>query len=94
MNLKDKTVVVTGGARGIGKALSQAFSDQGARIVVADILAEETSETAAAISGLAVTCDVSREEDIQQLVIAAESAYGPIELYCSHGGASRREPTH
>ena len=69
MNLKDKTVVVTGGARGIGKALSQAFSDQGARVVVADILAEETSETAAAISGLAVTCDVSREEDIQQLVI-------------------------
>ncbi|MBT5228461.1 MAG: SDR family NAD(P)-dependent oxidoreductase, partial [Proteobacteria bacterium] len=45
MNLKDKTVVVTGGARGIGKALSQAFSDQGARVVVADILAEETSET-------------------------------------------------
>ena len=94
MNLKDKTVVVTGGARGIGKALSQAFSDQGARVVVADILAEETSETAAAISGLAVTCDVSREEDIQQLVIAAESAYGPIDLFCSNAGICRGEPNH
>lgn len=94
MNLKDKTVVVTGGARGIGKALSQAFSDQGARVVVADILAEETSETAAAISGLAVTCDVSREEDIQQLVIAAESAYGPIDLFCSNAGICRGEPEH
>ncbi|MBT3429874.1 MAG: SDR family NAD(P)-dependent oxidoreductase, partial [Proteobacteria bacterium] len=94
MNLKDKTVVVTGGARGIGKALSQAFSDQGARVVVADILAEETSETAAAISGLAVTCDVSREEDIQQLVSAAESAYGPIDLFCSNAGICRGEPNH
>ena len=94
MNLKDKTVVVTGGARGIGKALCRAFSDQGARVVVADILAEETSETAAAISGLAVTCDVSREEDIQQLVIAAESAYGPIDLFCSNAGICRGEPNH
>lgn len=94
MNLKDKTVVVTGGARGIGKALSQAFSDQGARVVVADILAEETSETAAALSGLAVTCDVSREEEIQQLVIAAESAYGPIDLFCSNAGICRGEPEH
>ena len=94
MNLKDKTVVVTGGARGIGKALCRAFSDQGARVVVADILAEETSETAAAISGLAVTCDVSREEDIQQLVIAAESAYGPIDLFCSNAGICRGEPEH
>ena len=92
MNLKDKTVVVTGGARGIGKALCRTFSDQGARVVVADILAEETSETAAAISGLAVTCDVSREEDIQQLVIAAESAYGPIDLFCSNAGICRGEP--
>lgn len=94
MNLKDKTVVVTGGARGVGKALCRAFSDQGARVVVADILAEETSETAAAISGLAVTCDVSREEDIQQLVIAAESAYGPIDLFCSNAGICRGEPEH
>lgn len=94
MNLKDKTVVVTGGARGIGKALCRAFSDQGARVVVADILAEETSETAAAISGLAVTCDVSREEDIQQLVIAAESAYGSIDLFCSNAGICRGEPEH
>lgn len=94
MNLKDKTVVVTGGARGIGKALCRTFSDQGARVVVADILAEETSETAAAISGLAVTCDVSREEDIQQLVSAAESAYGPIDLFYSNAGICRGEPNH
>jgi len=94
MNLNDKTVVVTGGARGIGKALGQAFSDQGAHVVVADILAEETSKTAAAISGFAVTCDVSREEEIQQLVIAAESVYGPIDLFCSNAGICRGEPEH
>jgi len=94
VNLKDKTVVVTGGARGIGKALCRAFSDQGARVVVADILAEETSETAAALSGLAVPCDVSREEDIQHLVNTVESAYGPIDLFCSNAGICRGEPEH
>ena len=73
MNLKDKTAVVTGGARGIGKALCRAFSDHGARVVVADLLAADAADTAAAISGLAVTCDVSREEDIQQLVYAEAS---------------------
>ena len=94
MNLKDKTVVVTGGARGIGKALCRAFSDHGARVVVADLLAADAADTAAAISGLAVTCDVSREEDIQQLVSAAENAYGPIDLFCSNAGICRGEPNH
>ena len=94
MNLKDKTAVVTGGARGIGKALCRAFSDHGARVVVADLLAADAADTAAAISGLAVTCDVSREEDIQQLVSAAESAYGPIDLFCSNAGICRGEPNH
>ncbi len=58
MKLNDKTVVVTGGARGIGEALCHAFAHQGARVVVADILEHEATATAAEIGGLAVACDV------------------------------------
>jgi len=68
MKLKDKTVVVTGGARGIGKALCNAFAREGAQVVVADMLEHEAAEAAAEIDGLAVACDVTRESDIQQLV--------------------------
>ena len=47
MKLNDKIVVVTGGARGIGKALAIAFNREGARIVVADLLVDEALATAA-----------------------------------------------
>ena len=60
MKLKDKTVVVTGGARGIGKALCHAFTREGAQVVVADMLEHEATEAAAGIDGLAVACDVNR----------------------------------
>lgn len=94
MKLIDKTVVVTGGARGIGKALCAAFSNEGARLVVADRLAEEAASTAAEIGGLGVACDVSRESDIQQLVAATEQEYGPIDLFCSNAGICVGEPSH
>ena len=86
MKLKDKTVVVTGGARGIGKALCNAFAREGAQVVVADMLEHEATETAAEIDGLAVACDVTRESDIQQLVNETERVYGSIDLFCSNAG--------
>ena len=67
MNVNQKTVVVTGGARGIGKALALRFAEEGARVVVADRLQNEANETAAQVNGLAVVCDVENEQDIQQL---------------------------
>ena len=51
MKLKDKTVVVTGGARGIGKALCNAFAREGAQVVT-DMLENEAIEAAAEIDGL------------------------------------------
>ena len=94
MKLKDKTVVVTGGARGIGKALCSAFAHEGARVVVADLLADEATATAAEIDGLGVACDVSSESDIQNLVATTEREYGPIDLFCSNAGICVGEPGH
>ena len=94
MKLKDKTVIVTGGARGIGKALCTAFVGEGARVVVADLLAKEAAATAAEIGGFSIACDVSRESDIQQLVAATETEYGPIDLFCSNAGICAGEPGH
>ena len=94
MKLNNKTVIVTGGARGIGRALCQAFAKLGARVVVADMLEDEAKSTAAEIEGLGVSCDVSRESDIENLVRSAEEVFGSIDLFCSNAGICVGEPHH
>jgi NAD(P)-dependent dehydrogenase (short-subunit alcohol dehydrogenase family) len=87
MEIKDKVVVITGGANGIGAALSRRLAREGAKgIVVADI--DETSANVVAheIRGAAFKCDVSREDDVKRLVRFAEEKYGPINLFCSNAG--------
>ena len=94
MKLIDKTVIVTGGARGIGRALCRAFAANGARVVVADLLEEHAKIVAAEIEGLGVGCDVTNESEIQTLVRDAEKQYGPIDLFCSNAGICVGEPDH
>ncbi len=92
MNVNDKTVVVTGGARGLGKALSVRFAEEGARVVVADLTQENARQTADQFQGLAVACDVAKEADIQDLVARTEQHFGPIDLFCSNAGVCFGEP--
>jgi NAD(P)-dependent dehydrogenase (short-subunit alcohol dehydrogenase family) len=94
MDIKDKVVVVTGGASGIGTGLAQRFAQEGARaIVVADVNAERAQGVAAAIGAQAVAlrCDVSREEDIRQLVSEATARFGRVDVYCSNAGILGRK---
>ena len=87
MDVKDRIVVVTGAASGIGRALARCFASAGARLVVcADINADGAAETAAAIGGIARTVDVAREADIQDLIECTEAEHGPIDLFCSNAG--------
>ncbi len=87
MELKDKVIVVTGGGRGIGRGLCERFAQESpAGIVVADIDEDEARQTADAVSGLPVVCDVRHEESIRKLVAAAENAFGPIDLFCANAG--------
>ena len=56
MKLKDKTVIVTGGASGIGAALATRFSAEGAQVVVADVNKSVATELANSIGGTAYKC--------------------------------------
>lgn len=90
MDIRDKVAVITGGAGGIGAALARRFHAEGARgIVVADLQEASLRDVAAEVGGLAVPCDVAREEDIRRLVARAEEAYGPIDIFCSNAGIAR-----
>ena len=83
MELKDKHVIVTGGASGIGRALCRRFASEGARgVVVADRDGEGAERVAREVGGLGVETDVSDEAQIVSLVEAAERRYGQIDLFC------------
>ncbi len=87
MDIKDRVVVVTGGASGIGRAAAIRFAQGGARgVVVADINADALKTVADSVKGLAVRCDVSKEADIKALVAAAEARYGQVDVYFSNAG--------
>ena len=90
MKIADKSVVVTGGASGIGLALARRFSAEGARdIALADLREDVLQEAAGEIDALAVPCDVAVEADIKRLVAAAEDAFGPIDVFVSNAGIAR-----
>ncbi len=94
MNIQNKVAVITGGAGGIGSALTHALAEKGAKLVVSDLNLEAAQAVADEVGGIAVACDVSKEADIQALIAAAENQYGQVDLFCSNAGFGRGEPSH
>jgi NAD(P)-dependent dehydrogenase (short-subunit alcohol dehydrogenase family) len=87
MIVRDKVVVVTGAARGIGRGLVKRFYKEGARAVVsADLDGASAKKLAADTGGFAMRIDVGREADIQRLVAETITRYGQIDLFCSNAG--------
>lgn len=93
MHPKGKVCVVTGGASGIGEAVARAYAKAGARgVVVADLKTsgDKLESVARDIGGLAVPTDVSNEAEVKALIAAAEAKYGPVDVYFSNAGLSRK----
>src|SRR6202158_93255 len=87
MDVDGRVIVVTGGARGIGRALATRFARERAEVVVVvDVDLDGASEVAKAIGGSAVRCDVSRESEVEQLVNRVQSEHGRIDIFCSNAG--------
>ena len=80
MKLENRVAVVTGAGQGIGKAIAEKLSQEGAKVVVADLNAETAKTTAADIGGLAHTVDVSSEEQVSRLVSTTLEHYGKIDV--------------
>src|SRR5258705_2591564 len=93
MHVKGKVCVVTGAASGIGEAVARAYAQAGARgVVVADLKTsrDRLANVAGDIDGLAVTADVGLEGDIKALIAAAEAKFGPVDIFFSNAGLSRK----
>ncbi len=95
MDYKNQTVIVTGGSRGIGKAVALAFGSKGANVVVNYTSSEgkalETVEEIKSLGGeaIAVKCNVSVAEDVDGLLKATKEAFGTIDYLVNNAGVTR-----
>src|SRR5262245_42278111 len=89
--IKNKTVVITGAASGIGRALALAFAADGARVIGADVNEAGLKEIAAR-GVTTVTTDVTRDQDVRRLISAAIDSTGRIDVLFNNAGlgGSRR----
>jgi len=87
VELRDKVVIITGAARGIGASLSRLAADQGASaVVVADLDVDLAKVVAREVDGLAVRCNVGVEDDVNNLVSATLERFGRIDVLVSNAG--------
>ena len=89
MELTGRTIVVTGGASGIGRAMAERFAMEAAQgVVVADLDQARCDEVAEGIAGAAigVACDVTDEAQVGALIDRAEQEFGTVDIFCANAG--------
>ena len=88
MKLEGKVAVITGSARGIGCAIAEAMSREGALVVITDRDREEAARTAARIgdSAIAIGADVSRPEEIEALFAETVRKFGKVDILVNNAG--------
>ena len=99
-NLKGKTAIITGGGNGIGRAICEILSAQGANVVIADLKLEDAQKVAEELnsaggSALPVLCNVTKDEDLCNLVKVTVEKFGGITILVNNaggGGAGRENP--
>ena len=97
LGLKGKVAIVTGGARGIGKASVEAYAREGANVVIGDMIIDEAQAVAKSISkggvkAIAVKCDVSKKTDANNLAAAALKEFGKIDILFNNAGFTVAKP--
>ena len=96
LGLADKAAIVTGGSRGIGRAIALALADEGCRVAICargeDALrATEAELRARGVDTLGIVADVSRAEDIERLVADTVARFGRLDILVNNAGGRSSE---
>lgn len=91
MKLKGKTAIITGGAQGIGRAISLRLAREGANTGILDIKKDVADKTVAEINGLgvkatAIACDVTNYEKVKEAVSKVHKEFGSIDILINNAG--------
>lgn len=87
MDLHGKNIIITGAARGIGRALAHTFANAGAaHIIAVDLNLEGARKTASDVYGTALQIDVRKEEQIIELLDYADKNHDGVDIFCSNAG--------
>jgi len=94
MDLSTKVAIVTGSGQGIGREIAFTLAEQGASVVISDINAASANEVAAEIvakngKSIAVTADVTVQEEVASLVDQTVSSFGRIDILVNNAGITR-----
>ena len=92
MLLKGRVAIVTGGAKGMGRAIAERFATEGAKVTVADIDMPGAEETLRLVrtaggQGLAVKCDVTSADQVKAMTDATVAAFGRLDILVNNAGA-------
>jgi 3-oxoacyl-[acyl-carrier protein] reductase len=99
MRLKDKVAIITGGGRGIGKAIALGFANQGAHIVVVARTESEVIAVAEKVKelgreSLGFVCDISDENQVKNLVDATFNKFKRIDVLINNAGIGSMRPVY
>ncbi len=94
--LDDKVAIVTGSARGIGRATAELLSEQGAKVLINDLDGDAAEQTASEIAGETVVYhgDLTKEGAADELVQAAVDAWGKLDIIVNNAGYTIDAPIH
>ena len=96
-SVQQQVVIVSGGSRGIGRALAVGFAQRDARVIITGRHADSLEATAREIGTAdnpvrAITCDVSRRDQVETLVNTVIEEFGQIDTLINVAGVNRRKP--
>ena len=99
MRLKDKVAIITGGGRGIGKAIALGFANQGAHIIVAARTESEVSSVSEKIiqigrKSLGIVCDISDESQVKNLIDTTIKKFEKIDVLINNAGIGSMRPVY
>ncbi len=95
MEFKDQTAVITGSARGIGRAIAEALAKRGCNVIITDVLEDDAKKTAEEISDLykvkthSIKFDVSKSEDVARAFEEILKISGRIDILVNNAGITR-----
>lgn len=95
--VKDKVVIVTGSARGIGFEIGEHFAKEGAKVVLSDINVDLLQESAQSLKdaghqAIGVKADVTSEEDLRNLITEAQKSFGSVDIVINNAGMQYVSP--